>query len=147
MNGKAVHRDVHGSSLQWVVPPLEISARAAPSLPARSLRLTVYRWRLTPTRRQYPVTGHWEQRGLIGAHNAWPKGTDVSVRLVRAIAAACKAEPSLNAWYDSQETARRLHKKIDLGIAVDTDEGLFVPVLNDIANRAAADLPRGLAKV
>jgi pyruvate dehydrogenase E2 component (dihydrolipoamide acetyltransferase) len=35
-------------------------------------------------------------------------------------------------------------KKIDLGIAVDTAEGLFVPVLRDVGNRDAPDLRRGL---
>ena len=70
---------------------------------------------------------------------AW-RGNDVTVRLVRAIVAGCAREPSLNVWYDSQSQGRRLHRKIDLGIAVDTEDGLFVPVLRDVANRAAADL-------
>ncbi len=76
--------------------------------------------------------------------DAWPEGTDVTIRLIRAVAAACRAEPSLNAWYDSAEMGRRLHGKIDLGIAVDTKDGLFVPVLRDVGNRDAADLRRGL---
>jgi pyruvate dehydrogenase E2 component (dihydrolipoamide acetyltransferase) len=29
----------------------------------------------------------------------WRQGEDVTIRLARAIAAACKAEPALNAWY------------------------------------------------
>ena len=60
---------------------------------------------------------------------------DVTIRIVRAIVAGCAAEPALNAWYDSQQQGRRLHPKIDLGIAVDTEDGLFVPVLRDVANR------------
>ena len=35
----------------------------------------------------------------------WPKGEDITVRLVRAIAVACKAEPSLNAWYNAEAGA------------------------------------------
>ena len=76
--------------------------------------------------------------------HAWADGTDVTIRLVRAIVAGCQAEPSLNAWYDSKGGWRRLVKNIHLGIAVDTPEGLFVPVLRDVANRDAADLRRGL---
>jgi pyruvate dehydrogenase E2 component (dihydrolipoamide acetyltransferase) len=79
--------------------------------------------------------------------DAWPKGTDVTVRLVRAIAAGCAAEPALNAWYDSREAGRRLHKSIDLGIAVDTDEGLFVPVIHDVGSRDAAQLRSALDKM
>lgn len=73
---------------------------------------------------------------------AWPAGSDVTLRLVRALVQACLAEPSLNAWYDSQELGRRLFKKIDLGMAMDTEDGLFVPVLRDVGGRDAAELRR-----
>jgi pyruvate dehydrogenase E2 component (dihydrolipoamide acetyltransferase) len=78
--------------------------------------------------------------------DAW-RGGDVTIRLVRAIVAGCAAEPSLNVWFDSQNHGRRLHAKIDLGIAVDTEDGLFVPVLRDVANRDPADLRRGLERM
>jgi len=79
--------------------------------------------------------------------DAWPEGTDVTIRLLRAIVAGCRAEPSLNAWYDSHEVGRRLLKKIDIGIAVDTEDGLFVPVLRDVANRDPQDLRDGLERM
>ena len=69
---------------------------------------------------------------------------DITMRLIRAITVACKAEPSLNTWYDSHALGRRVLKKIDLGIAVDTQEGLFVPVLRDVGNRTPDDLRKGL---
>lgn len=74
----------------------------------------------------------------------WRECEDVTVRLVRAMVAGCKAEPALNAWYDSKREARRLHEKIDLGIAVNTEDGLFVPVLRDAGNRTQTDLRAGL---
>ncbi len=64
-------------------------------------------------------------------HN-WGEKQDVTVRLVSALIAACKAEPSLNAWYDSKNNTRRVAKNVHLGLAVDTEEGLFVPVLKNI---------------
>jgi len=79
--------------------------------------------------------------------HAWSPNADITIRLVRAIVAGCRAEPSLNAWYDGQAIARRVLKKIDVGIAVDTADGLFVPVLRDVANRDAADLRRGLDRM
>ncbi len=79
--------------------------------------------------------------------NEWPQGTDTTLRLIRAIAVACKAEPSLNAWYDGHAVGRRLRQQIDLGIAVDTKEGLFVPVLRDISERTPADLRSALNQV
>ncbi|MDH3714512.1 MAG: 2-oxo acid dehydrogenase subunit E2 [Gammaproteobacteria bacterium] len=79
--------------------------------------------------------------------HAWAPGSDPSARLIRAIAAGCNAEPALNAWYDGQAQARRLLKKIDLAVAVDTDDGLFVPVLRDIAGRSAEDLREALNRI
>ena len=38
-------------------------------------------------------------------------------------------------------------QEIDVGIAVDLPDGLFVPVLRDAANRDAADLRRGLDRM
>jgi pyruvate dehydrogenase E2 component (dihydrolipoamide acetyltransferase) len=77
----------------------------------------------------------------------WPAGEDVTIRLVRAIAAACKAEPSLNAWYNAGSGERRLIKRIDIGIAVDTEGGLIVPVLRNVGEREARDLRAGLNRM
>ena len=79
--------------------------------------------------------------------HAWEPGANVMLRLIRALIAACKAEPSLNAWYDSQRIGRWVLKKIDLGIAVDTPDGLLVPVLRDADARAPADLQHGVEKL
>jgi len=76
--------------------------------------------------------------------DSWPDKTDVTVRLIRAMAAGCNASPALNAWFDANTETRTVHRKIDLGLAVETDEGLFAPVMRDIGNRDAAGLRRGL---
>lgn len=76
--------------------------------------------------------------------NAWAADEDITMRLVRAIAAGCVAQPKLNAWFDGRKMTLRLMSQIDLGIAVDTDQGLFVPVLRDIAGRSRQDLRTGL---
>jgi pyruvate dehydrogenase E2 component (dihydrolipoamide acetyltransferase) len=79
--------------------------------------------------------------------HGWPPGSDVTLRLIRAIAAGCKSEPALNAWYLGRDKGRRLHDKVDLGIATDTEDGLFVPVLRDAGGRDADDLRRGLERM
>ena len=63
--------------------------------------------------------------------HAWHAGEDVSVRLLRAITAACKAVPALNAWFDGENLTRTLHERVDIGVAVDTVDGLFVPALRN----------------
>ena len=63
--------------------------------------------------------------------HAWVPGNDVTVRLIRSIVRACKAVPALNAWFDGEKLNRTLHPQVDIGIAVDTDDGLFVPALRN----------------
>jgi len=63
--------------------------------------------------------------------HAWLPGNDITGRLVRAIVRAAKAVPALNAWFDGDNLTRTLHPHVDIGIAVDTDDGLFVPALRN----------------
>ena len=79
--------------------------------------------------------------------NHWPAGEDITMRLVRALAKACQAEPQLNTWFDSSSDTLRLIDKVDLGIAVDTPDGLFVPVLRNITQRPLDDLREGLERL
>ena len=74
----------------------------------------------------------------------WPAGTDPTVRLLRAVAAACGQQPALNASYLGRDQGRRLNRSVDVGIAIDTPDGLFVPVLRDVAHRDPDDLRRGV---
>jgi pyruvate dehydrogenase E2 component (dihydrolipoamide acetyltransferase) len=63
--------------------------------------------------------------------HAWLGKQDITARLVRAIVAACKTVPALNAWFDGETLTRTLHPHVDIGIAVDTEDGLFVPALRN----------------
>jgi 2-oxoisovalerate dehydrogenase E2 component (dihydrolipoyl transacylase) len=64
---------------------------------------------------------------------SWQAGTDITVRLIRALIDACQQEPALNAWFDMAHGARKCFKEVHLGLAMDTIEGLFVPVIHDAA--------------
>ena len=75
---------------------------------------------------------------------AWNPQTPVLLRLIRALVAGCRAEPALNAWYDSEKIGRWVVKHIDLGIAVDSADGLLVPVLRNVGERSADDLKQAL---
>jgi pyruvate dehydrogenase E2 component (dihydrolipoamide acetyltransferase) len=61
----------------------------------------------------------------------WIGKQDITARLIRAIVRACKEVPALNAWFDGEQLVRTLHPHVDIGIAVDTDDGLFVPALRN----------------
>lgn len=114
-------------------------ADAGPIEPLRGVRRAMARTMARAHAEVVPVTVSDD----VDVH-CWAQGTDITLRLIRGIVAACRAEPSLNAWYDGHTMGRRLLEKVDLGIAVDTEDGLFVPVLRDVGQRDDQDLRRGL---
>ena len=63
--------------------------------------------------------------------HAWIGKQDITARLIRSIVVACKTVPALNAWFDGKNLTRTLHPHVDIGIAVDTEDGLFVPALRN----------------
>lgn len=72
--------------------------------------------------------------------HAWQEGTDITARLIKAIVEACKAEPALNAWFDTHHAARQCFEEVHLGIAMDNEEGLFVPVIHDAGKYSPNEL-------
>jgi len=77
---------------------------------------------------------------------SWPAGQDMTLRIIRAIAVACHAEPSLNALFDGKSLSRQLMQEINIGLAIDTTEGLYVPVIKDISNRTNAEIRETIEK-
>ncbi|MGH8207111.1 MAG: dihydrolipoamide acetyltransferase family protein [Steroidobacteraceae bacterium] len=70
----------------------------------------------------------------------WHGANDYSTRVLRAIAVGARAEPGLNAWYDAQSQSRTLFEHVNVGIAVDTADGLLVPVIRQVDQLGAAQL-------
>jgi len=77
----------------------------------------------------------------------WLGKQDITGRTVRAIVAACKAEPALNAWFDDQNLSLTKHPHVDLGIAVDTPDGLFVPALRNADMLDARGMREGINRL
>ncbi len=66
--------------------------------------------------------------------DAWTAGIDITVRLIRAIAAPCNAAPALNAWYDGANESRRLLARVDIGVAYVLTANRSIPYANmDVA--------------
>lgn len=72
--------------------------------------------------------------------DCWQAGTDITLRLIRALVEACAQEPALNAWFDSVHGARKCFKEVHLGLAIDSEEGLFVPVIPHAAEQSDEQL-------
>ena len=58
--------------------------------------------------------------------HAWAPGEDIMARLVRALGVAAQAVPALNSWFNAKEGTLRRHSRVDVGIAIDSPDGLFV---------------------
>ncbi len=79
--------------------------------------------------------------------HAWQSGNDITVRLLRALVVACKSVPMLNAWFDGENLTQTLHPQVDVGLAVDTEEGLFVPAIRNADHLDASGLRAAVNRV
>jgi 2-oxoisovalerate dehydrogenase E2 component (dihydrolipoyl transacylase) len=77
----------------------------------------------------------------------WRKERDVTIRIIRALVQGCIQEPILNSWFHAEEEKPSLEVRsnIDLGLAVNTEHGLLVPVIRDVA-RVTYDVMREIIK-
>ncbi|WP_444918628.1 dihydrolipoamide acetyltransferase family protein [Microbulbifer sp. JMSA003] len=73
----------------------------------------------------------------------WWGSAPALLRLIRAVQEACEAEPTLNALYQDDKLAPQ--GSINIGLAVDSPRGLYVPVLRDVAQRTDEDLLQQVA--
>jgi len=74
---------------------------------------------------------------LAGTDRPVPSYTDLLAKLV---AHALQEHPALNASLEGGEIV--LHSAINLGIAVDTERGLLVPVIRDVPHRSVLQIAR-----
>jgi pyruvate dehydrogenase E2 component (dihydrolipoamide acetyltransferase) len=70
----------------------------------------------------------------------FPPKTDMTVVLLKAMVAAARAEPAMNAWFDGKSLEVKKFEDVNIGLAVDTSEGLFVPVIKQAQNLSDADM-------
>lgn len=72
-----------------------------------------------------------------------PLDLDLTVNLMLAISYASKEEPILNAWFKQDldnNFKLKIFKEVNLGIAVDSIDGLFVPVIKNIEAKSEQEL-------
>ncbi len=79
--------------------------------------------------------------------HGWLPGQDITARLLRAMAAGCRVEPALNGFYDGEALSRQLEARVDIAIAVDTPDGLIVPVIRGVEQKDAAALREDLNRI
>jgi len=117
----------------------EADVRAAASAPTTSLRRAIARRMMESRQNTAPVTltSRADATALVALRNRWklrqasgpaPSYTDILAKLVAIV---LESHPTLGG-----------SGKAHIGIAVDTPDGLLVPVLRDVAASSLADLAR-----
>mgnify|MGYP000571273567 CR=1 FL=1 len=59
----------------------------------------------------------------------WGKEENITLRLLEAMVKACVEVPLLNAWFDEENLTIQMFKDINIGVAVNINDGLYVPVI------------------
>jgi pyruvate dehydrogenase E2 component (dihydrolipoamide acetyltransferase) len=133
------------------LPPLPDFAKFGPVevadvLPIRQTiakNLTVG-WRTMPMVTQHDLADITDlEAGRKRIVDALPKGTPkitMTVLAVKACVAALKEFPRFNSSYDMNAGKLVLKKYFHVGIAVDTERGLVVPVIRDADKKSVRDL-------
>ncbi|MDX1454665.1 MAG: 2-oxo acid dehydrogenase subunit E2 [Gammaproteobacteria bacterium] len=76
--------------------------------------------------------------------HGWMPGQDITARIIRAVVAGCRTVPQMNAWYDGDKMEMTIHQQVDLAMAVDTPDGLIVPVIRNADTKNGQQLREDL---
>jgi pyruvate dehydrogenase E2 component (dihydrolipoamide acetyltransferase) len=79
--------------------------------------------------------------------HAWLPGEDLTARLVRALVVASATEPAMNAWFNGKEGTLRRHARVDVGLAIDHADGLFVANLRHAERLDATGIRAGITRL
>ncbi|MCC5868307.1 MAG: 2-oxo acid dehydrogenase subunit E2 [Gammaproteobacteria bacterium] len=78
---------------------------------------------------------------------AWLAPRTMTERLLRAMVAGCRAEPALNGFFDAQAESLEALQRVDIAMAVDTPDGLIVPVIRDAAGKSLSELREAVDRI
>ena len=77
----------------------------------------------------------------------WLNKRDFTARVLRALAAGCAAEPGLNGFYSADDMIHQTESRVDVAMAVDTDDGLIVPVIRNVEQMSLDEIRQAVADV
>ncbi len=75
----------------------------------------------------------------------WINKRNITPRILRAIVAGCVAEPGLNGFYNAETMVLQKESRVDIGMAVDTEDGLIVPVIRGVQAMSLGDIQAAVA--
>ena len=79
--------------------------------------------------------------------NEWINKRDFTVRMLRSMVAGCAAEPGLNGFFDVERMSHQIESRVDIAMAVDTEDGLIVPVIRNVEEKSLDELRAAVAHI
>ncbi len=79
--------------------------------------------------------------------NEWINKRDFTVRMLRAMVAGCAAEPRLNGFFDAERVSHQIESRVDIAMAVDTEDGLIVPVIRNVEEKSLDEIRAAVAAI
>jgi len=79
--------------------------------------------------------------------STWGKGENITLRLLEAMVKACVEVPLLNAWFDEENLTIQMFKDINVGVAVNINDGLYVPVIRNAQSLTSQALKTTLSRL
>ncbi len=145
-NGQITQADL--SKVQGAGSPLPAAQSARPALhPGRTVSLRGPRRAMARSmslsRDQVALCTLFDDADI----HEWLLKRDFTARLLRAIVAGCVAEPGLNGFYDADSMSHQIESRVDIGMAVDTDDGLIVPVVRNVESKGLDEIRAAVAAI
>ena len=132
----------YAPSAPWQAPPRRTDIQYDVAEPVRGPKRAMHQ-SMTAARSQVMECTLFDDADIHG----WMPGQDITARIIRAIVAGCRTEPGLNSWYDGDKVERIIHGHVDLAMAVDTPDGLIVPVLRRVDEKNGEQLRADLNRI
>jgi pyruvate dehydrogenase E2 component (dihydrolipoyllysine-residue acetyltransferase) len=140
---KQLHRGGIGQPGQTIAPPLpdfsrwgQVERQAMSNIREKTAERMAIAWSMVPTVTQYDkadITKLEEYRKSFAAKAEQSGGKlTVTAVLLKIIASALKNFPQFNSTVDASKKEIVYKKYYHIGVAVDTDRGLLVPVIRDV---------------
>lgn len=111
-------------------------------IPLRGFRKTMAT-EMSKAHQQVPAVTLFEDADV----SHWTNKEDITVRMIAAISHACQHVPLLNAWFDQDKATLELYKSVNLGLAVDSEDGLFVPTILSVNEKSQAQLRKEITQL
>lgn len=77
----------------------------------------------------------------------WLNKRDFTARSIRALVAGCEAEPGLNGFYNAEDMTHETESRVDVAMAVDSEDGLIVPVIRNTGDMSLDEIRSAVAQV